>query len=144
MKEYLGGNGEAVDLSKYEEKYDNVVASFKQQLSSIRVGRLEPASLNMIDVKVGAQSFPLNAVAQVTAKGANICVVSPFDSSQIDIVEKAIRNSDDTLEIKRQENSLSITQLAQRKDARDKLVQKVKKLSLDRKEELKKLRSNTQ
>lgn len=37
-----------------------------------------------------------------------------------------------------------ITQVAQRKDARDKLVQKVKKLSLDRKEELKKLRSSTQ
>ena len=102
MKEELGGSVEEVDLTKYEEKYDGVVASFKQQLSTIRVGRLEPASLNSIDVKVGAQNFPLNALAQVTAKGANICVVSPFDSSQLDIVEKAIRSNDDTLDIKRQ------------------------------------------
>jgi hypothetical protein len=50
---------------------------------------------------------------------------------------------DDSLEIKRQEKSLLLTQLSQGKEAKDKLVQKLKKLSADRKEELKKVRTST-
>ena len=57
----------------------------------------------------------MNSVAQVNAKGANICAVSPFDSSQIDIIEKAIKSNNDSLDIKRQENVLILTQMAQGK-----------------------------
>ena len=66
------------------------------------MGRLEPSTLSNIDIKVGSQHLPLNSLAQVNAKGANICAITPFDSSQIDIIEKAIRNSNDSLDIKRQ------------------------------------------
>ena len=50
------------------------------------MGRLEAASINMADIKIGAQTFPLNALAQVSPKGANTCAVSPFDSSQVEMI----------------------------------------------------------
>lgn len=88
--------------------------------------------------------MPLSGLAQISSKGANTCVVSPFDSDQLDVIDKSLRLWDDALEIKRQDNSLTITQLSQGKEVKDKLVQKLKKLANDRKEELKRLRSNTQ
>ena len=86
IKEELGGNIEEVDLNKYEEKYDEIIKKYKEQLMTIRMGRLEPSSLSSIQIRTGGQSLPLNSLAQVNSKGANICAVSPFDSSQIDII----------------------------------------------------------
>lgn len=86
----------------------------------------------------------LSSLAQVSSKSANSCVVSPFDSAHFDLIEKSIKIWDDSIEIKRGESMLTLTQVAQGKEAKDKLIQKVKKLTQDRKEELKRLRSSTQ
>jgi len=69
-------------MNVYEEKYDAVVNHLKDQLATVRVGRLDPNSIGSIDIKLGHQSFQLNSLAQVTAKGANSCSVTPFDSTQ--------------------------------------------------------------
>lgn len=120
------------------------MASFKEQLSTIRFGRLEANAISNAQIKLGGESMPLNSLAQVSAKSANTCVVSPFDSSHLDLIERSLRIWDDSLEIKRGENVLTLTQAAQGKEVRDKMVQRVKKLANDRKEELKRLRSGTQ
>ena len=84
--------------------------------------------------------MPLSGIGQVSAKGANVCVVSPYDSSHIEQVERSLKMWDDTLDIKRQDNALMVTQLAQGKDIKTKMTQRLKKLSTDRKEELKRQR----
>lgn len=86
----------------------------------------------------------LSALAQVSSKSTNCCVVSPFDSGHFELIEKSIKIWDDSIDVKRGENSLTLTQVGQGKEAREKLLQKVKKLGQDRKEELKKVRSSTQ
>ena len=48
IKEELGGDIEEIDLNKFEERYDEIVQKLKEQLSTIRMGRLEPSSLNNI------------------------------------------------------------------------------------------------
>lgn len=121
-----------------------MVDSFKQQLAGIRAGRLEPGAINAAQVKLGSDVFPISSLAQVSSKSANSCVVSPFDSSQIDLIEKSLKIWNDTLDIKRQDNMLVLTQDIQGKDARAKLVQRLKKLANDRREDLKKFRSSTQ
>ena len=143
-KEALGGDVSEIDLSKYEASYSAVIAAFKEQLATIRVGRLEASSVAAALIKVGGESMALSALAQVSSKSANSCVVSPFDSAHFELIEKSIKIWDDSIEIRRGENMLTLTQMAQGKEAREKLVQKVKKLGQDRKEELKRLRSGTQ
>jgi ribosome recycling factor len=98
------------------------------------MGRLDPVSINTAEVKVGSENFPVNALAQVSAKSANSCVVSPFDSSQLDIIEKSLRIWNDSLDIKKQDNTLILTQAAQGKDAKAKLIARVKKIGSDRRE----------
>ena len=46
----------------------------------------------------------------------------------LELIEKSIKIWDDSIEIRRGENMLTLTQMAQGKEAREKLVQKVKKL----------------
>lgn len=139
-KEALGGDISEVDLNKFEEAYKQVVEQFKEQLTQLRIGRLEPSVLSNVQVKVGGSAMPLNSIGQVSAKGANVCVVSPYDSSHSELIERSLKIWDDSLDIKRQDNLLLITQTTQGKDVKVKMTQRLKKLTTDRKEELKKQR----
>lgn len=100
VREELGDVKE-VDLNVYEERYDAIVNALKDQLATVRVGRLDPASIGSMEIKIGAQSFPLNSLAQVTAKGANSCSVTPFDSTQAEHIDRILRANNDALDIKR-------------------------------------------
>lgn len=75
--------------------------NLKDQLASVRMGRLDPASIGSIEIRLGPQTFPLNSIAQVTAKGANSCAVTPFDSTQTDHIDRSLRTNNDSLDIKR-------------------------------------------
>jgi hypothetical protein len=114
-KDALGGNISEIDLSKYEESYTKVVAAFKEQIATVRVGRLEASALANAQIKVGGETLILNSLAQVSSKSANTCVISPFDSSHFDLIERSLKIWDDSLEIKRGENSLTLTQPTQGK-----------------------------
>lgn len=114
-KEALGGDVSEIDLSKYDGLYSSVVTAFKEQLATIRVGRLEASSVSSALIKVGGENMVLSSLAQVSSKSANSCVVSPFDSAHFDLIEKSIKIWDDSIEIKRGENMLTLTQIAQGK-----------------------------
>ena len=45
---------------------------------------MEVASIMKAQCKIGSHTHLISEIAQVSAKGANSCVVSPFDSSQIE------------------------------------------------------------
>jgi ribosome recycling factor len=57
----------------------------------------------------------LSSLAQVSSKNANTCIISPFDNSQIEMIEKSLKIWDDGLEIKRGQVELTITQIVQGK-----------------------------
>ena len=48
IKEELGDDIEEIDLNKFKERYDEIVQKLKEQLSTMRMGRIEPSSLNNI------------------------------------------------------------------------------------------------
>lgn len=50
----MGGDVTEIDLNKYEEKYTEVIQAFKDQISTIRVGRLDPTSINQANIKIGS------------------------------------------------------------------------------------------
>lgn len=48
----MGGSINEIDLNKYEESYSSVVTAFKEQISTIRVGRLEASTLSNVQIKI--------------------------------------------------------------------------------------------
>ncbi|MGQ0842391.1 ribosome recycling factor [Actinokineospora sp.] len=77
-----------------EEKMEKAVSVAKDDLASIRTGRATPAMFARIHVEYYGSMTPLNQLAGVAIPEARMAVVKPYDVSQLNAIEKAIRDSD--------------------------------------------------
>ena len=70
---------------------DKDIAHVKHEFSSVRSGKASPNMLDTVRVEMYGQQMQLNQVATINAPEPRVLIVTPFDKSQIKIVEKAIR-----------------------------------------------------
>lgn len=70
---------------------------FSAELGSIRTGRANPALIDKVMVPYYGTPTPLNQLAQISAPEARLLVVQVYDKSQIAVVEKALRTSEQGL-----------------------------------------------
>lgn len=77
-----------------KQRMDKVVEDFKHKLASVRTGRASTSILDNVHVEYYGSPMPLNQVSTVHAPDASMLTVQPFDPSQINDIEKAIRSSD--------------------------------------------------
>ncbi|RZQ64810.1 ribosome recycling factor [Amycolatopsis suaedae] len=77
-----------------EEKMEKAVSVAKEDLSSVRTGRANPAMFSRIVVEYYGAPTPLNQLASVNIPEARMAVVKPYDATQLQAIEKAIRESD--------------------------------------------------
>lgn len=79
------------DTKPYEEKFQNAVNHFEEELKKVRTGRAHPGQLDTIKVEVYGTLMPLNQVANITAPEAQLLQVTPFDPNNIAVISAAIR-----------------------------------------------------
>ncbi|SFA89802.1 ribosome recycling factor [Amycolatopsis marina] len=77
-----------------EEKMEKAVSVAKEDLASVRTGRATPSMFSRIHVEYYGAPTPLNQLASVNIPEARMAVVKPYDASQLNEIEKAIRDSD--------------------------------------------------
>jgi len=77
-----------------EEKMEKAVAVAKDELSTVRTGRANPAMFSRIHVDYYGSATPLNQLAGISIPEARMVIIKPYDASQLGAIEKAIRNSD--------------------------------------------------
>jgi ribosome recycling factor len=77
-----------------EQRMTKSLETFKVELGKLRTGRANPGLLEHIKVLSYGQEMFLNQVASIIAEGPRTLAVTPWDSSQISAVEKAIRTAD--------------------------------------------------
>ena len=85
------------------------VESTKENFSGIRTGRANPALLNGITVDYYGAPTPLKAVATIGVPEPRTLSVTPFDASQANAVEKALRDSDLGASPRRDGNVIRLT-----------------------------------
>jgi len=68
--------------------------STRREFSSIRSGKATPSMLDTVRVEVYGSLMSLNQVATVSSPEARLLLVTPFDKTQIKVIEKAIRESE--------------------------------------------------
>ena len=85
------------------------VESTKENFSGIRTGRANPALLNGITVDYYGAPTPLKAVATIGVPEPRTLAVTPFDASQANAVEKALRDSDLGASPRRDGNVIRLT-----------------------------------
>jgi len=77
-----------------EEKMAKAVEVAKENFSGIRTGRANPGMFARIMVDYYGAPTPLQQLASFTTPEPRTIMVSPFDVSSIQAVEKALRDSD--------------------------------------------------
>ena len=81
------------DHADLERRMESAVASFSRDLGGIRAGRASTALLDPIVVSAyGGSKMPINQLAGLSAPDPRTLVVQVWDASQVQSVEKAIRD----------------------------------------------------
>lgn len=106
---------------------DKAIDSAKREFQSIRSGKASPNMLDTVRVEMYGQQMALNQVATVSAPEPRILMVTPFDKSQIKLVEKAIRESDLGLEPSAQGTTIRVPLPSMNEQRRKELVKVVHK-----------------
>ncbi len=81
-------------LAEAEAKMDKAIEVAREDFSTIRTGRANPAMFNKIVVEYYGTPTPLQQLASFQSPEARLIIVSPFDKGVIAQIEKAIRDSD--------------------------------------------------
>jgi ribosome recycling factor len=76
------------------EKMQKSVETLKNDLGKVRTGRAHAGLLDHIRVDYYGSEMPLNQVANVTLSDARTIAIQPFEKKMVQVVEKAIRDSD--------------------------------------------------
>ena len=81
-------------LAQYEEKMKKTIENLTKEYTTIRAGRANPHILDRIMVTYYGTPTPIQQVANITVPEARTLMISPWESSLIKEVEKAIVTSD--------------------------------------------------
>jgi ribosome recycling factor len=81
-------------IETLKEEMEQAIQSFEKSLSKVRTGRASLALLDGIKVDYYGAATPLNQLATLSVPESRLIVISPWDSSIIGFIEKAIQKSD--------------------------------------------------
>jgi ribosome recycling factor len=83
------------DLKKSaEQKMHKTIETLKHDYQKVRTGRAHTGLLDHIQVDYYGSMMPINQVANVTLGDARTIAVQPWEKKMVQVVEKAIRDSD--------------------------------------------------
>ncbi len=80
-------------LDDLRDRMEKTVDALGRELANIRTGRASTGLLDTIDVEIYGSKMKINQVGTVSAPEARLLTVTPWDKSQINTVEKAIKAS---------------------------------------------------
>jgi ribosome recycling factor len=81
-------------LLEAEEKMERAVEHAKEEFGAIRTGRATPAMFSKILIDYYGTPTPLTQMASVGVPEPRMAIIKPYDASQLQAMEKAIRDSD--------------------------------------------------
>nr|WP_230416791.1 ribosome recycling factor [Micromonospora tarapacensis] len=73
---------------------ERAVEHAKEEFGAIRTGRATPAMFSKIIIDYYGSPTPLTQMASVAIPEPRMAIIKPYDNSQINAMEKAIRDSD--------------------------------------------------
>ena len=83
-----------LDTRDYEARMKKTIASYTDNLSTIRAGRANPDVLKKINVDYYGSPTPISSIAEIKVADARTIVITAWDKSAMKGIEKAILTSD--------------------------------------------------
>jgi ribosome recycling factor len=81
-------------LGSCRDKMKQAVQSFSKSLATVRAGRANPSLLDSVFVEYYGANTPLNQLATISAPEARLLVITPYDKTAMQDIEKAIQKAD--------------------------------------------------
>ena len=81
-------------LLEAEEKMEKAVSVAKEDFGTIRTGRAHPAMFSKVLVDYYGSPTPVNQLASFAVPEPRMAIITPYDKSSMNAIEKAIRDSD--------------------------------------------------
>ena len=107
-------------------KMQKAVEALETNLGVLRTGRANPGLLNKVHVEYYGSSMNVSSLANITAPDARTLVVTPYDRSALNPIEKAIRDSDLGLNPANKGDAIFITIPSLTEERRRELVKNAK------------------
>ena len=83
-----------LDTKDYEAKMKKTIASYSENLSTIRAGRANPDVLKRVTVDYYGSPTPISSIAEIKVTDARTIMITAWDKSAMKNIEKAILTSD--------------------------------------------------
>ena len=83
-----------LDTKEYESKMQKTIATYKENLSTIRAGKANPDVLKKIEVDYYGSPTAISSIAEIKVTDARTIVITAWDKSAMKGIEKAILTSD--------------------------------------------------
>ena len=77
--------------AEVKKRMDGVLDHVRRELAGVRTGRASVNLLDSVQVEAWGSMMPLNQVASLSVPESTLIVATPFDPSQMGVIEKAIR-----------------------------------------------------
>lgn len=116
-------------MTETQEKMNKAAESLQRELGQIRAGRANASILDRVMVTYYGVPTPVNQMSSITIPEARVLMITPFDKTTIQDIEKAIMTSDVGITPANDGNviRLVIPQLSE--ERRKELAKEVKKIS---------------
>ena len=80
--------------AQLKTRMEKAVEDFRKAMAATRTGRASVHMLDGVSVDYYGSQMPLNQIAQVHAPEPQMITVQPYDTSQMAVIEKAIRSAE--------------------------------------------------
>ena len=77
-------------MAEYNDKMSKAIEATEREFSKIRAGQASPAILNDVRVDYYGTATPISQVAKISVPEPRMLLVSPWEKTMVDPIEKAI------------------------------------------------------
>ncbi|WP_138414779.1 ribosome recycling factor [Aquibacillus sediminis] len=130
-------------IKETSSKMSQAVQAFSKQLATVRTGRATPSILDSVVVDYYGATTPLNQLATISAPEARLLVITPFDKSAVNDIEKGIQKADLGLSPSSDGNVIRINIPALTEERRKDLVKVVGKYAEEAKVQVRNIRRDS-
>ena len=129
-----------LDTKEFESKMTKSVASYKENLSTIRAGRANPDVLKKIEVDYYGSPTAISSIAEIKVTDARTIVITAWDKSAMKGIEKGILTSDLGINPQNDGSCIRLTFPPMTEERRKELSKQVSKLGEDAKVAIRNIR----
>jgi ribosome recycling factor len=121
--------GEVIELARSE--MEKTVEAFRHELTKVRTGRASTGLVEGLQVNYYGAKTPIRQVASLAAPEPRLIVITPYDKTALQEIEKSIQSSDLGLTPQNDGKIIRIPIPELTQDRRKELVKHVKKIAED-------------